>query len=82
MLIVKIMPSKKKCAIKGCTTYATMGIPMHHFPQVENLLLKWLDALKESNINVISVHTVICGLHFKLSDYKNPRTYLQSNRYN
>ncbi|OXU16616.1 hypothetical protein TSAR_001189, partial [Trichomalopsis sarcophagae] len=65
------MPSNKNCVVKGCTSYAAMGIPIHHFPKDENLLLKWLDALKESNLTVVSVHTVICGLHFKLSDYKN-----------
>lgn len=62
------MPVTKKCTIKGCLTYATMGIPMHRFPQKEELLLKWLDALKEANITEISVHTVIYGLHFKLSE--------------
>lgn len=62
------MSVTKKCAIKGCMIYATSGIPLHKFHREESMLLKWQEA---TNINCVSLHTVICSLHFKQSDYKN-----------
>ncbi|OXU16615.1 hypothetical protein TSAR_001188 [Trichomalopsis sarcophagae] len=62
------MPSNKNCVVKGCTSYAAMGIPIHHFPKDENLLLKWLDALKESNLTVVSVHTQKWHLWWPLTE--------------
>lgn len=56
----------RQCAIKGCSTVFGTGISVHRFPKEENMLLKWIEA---TQINCVSLSTIICGLHFKLSDY-------------
>ncbi|XP_066595760.1 uncharacterized protein [Prorops nasuta] len=58
----------RQCAVKGCLTVFGIGIPMHRFPKEESILLKWIEVTK---LNCISLSTIICGLHFKSSDYIN-----------
>lgn len=59
---------KRRCCITGCTTYSGMGIPLHRFPKEENILWQWIAV---TGVKCVSNQTLICGLHFKESDYFN-----------
>ena len=62
------MWEKRKCAIKCCASCVGSGFSLHRFPKEEAMLTQWIEA---TNISYVSLNTLICGLHFKVSDYIN-----------
>lgn len=57
---------KRRCAVVGCSTCVGMGIPLHRFHQEEEILYQWISA---TDVNTVSKNTLVCGLHFKATDY-------------